>query len=52
VDSGISNQLLREFNARYGTAFVVVTHDDRRAGQCDRIVHLVDGRIDETALRP
>lgn len=44
-------QLLREFNARYGTAFVVVTHDDRLAHQCDRIVHLVDGRVDDAALR-
>ena len=39
-------RLLREFNARYGTAFVVVTHDDRLAEQCDRVVHLVDGKVD------
>lgn len=39
-------QLLRAFNRRYGTAFVIVTHDDRLAEQCDRIVHLVDGRVD------
>ena len=45
-------RLLREFNARYGTAFVVVTHDDRLAEQCDRIVHLVDGRVDRTVRRP
>ena len=38
-------QLLRDFNQRYGTAFVIVTHDDRLATRCDRIVHLVDGRI-------
>lgn len=44
-------RLLREFNTRYGTAFVVVTHDDRLAEQCDRIVHLVDGRVDRTARR-
>jgi lipoprotein-releasing system ATP-binding protein len=42
-------RLLREFNARYGTAFVVVTHDDRLARQCDRIVHLADGRVDRGA---
>jgi lipoprotein-releasing system ATP-binding protein len=44
-------QLLRTFNARHGTAFIVVTHDDRLADQCDRIVHLVDGRVHHT-IRP
>ena len=44
-------RLLREFNARYRTAFVVVTHDDRIADQCDRIVHLVDGRVDRSTRR-
>jgi len=39
-------RLLRDFNQRYGTAFVIVTHDDRLAARCDRIVHLVDGRVD------
>lgn len=39
-------QLLREINARYRTAFVIVTHDDRLAVRCDRIVHLVDGRVE------
>ncbi len=39
-------QLLRTFNQRFGTAFVIVTHDDRLAAQCDRVVHLLDGRIE------
>jgi len=39
-------RLLRDFNQRYGTTFVIVTHDDRLAARCDRIVHLVDGRVD------
>ena len=43
-------RLLRAFNQRYGTAFVIVTHDDRLAEQCDRVVHLVDGRIDSDTL--
>jgi lipoprotein-releasing system ATP-binding protein len=42
-------QLLREINERYHTAFVIVTHDDRLAVRCDRIVHLVDGRVDSDA---
>jgi lipoprotein-releasing system ATP-binding protein len=38
-------RLMRRFNEERGTAFVVVTHDPRIARQCDRIVHLVDGRV-------
>ncbi len=37
--------LLRRFNERYGTAFIVVTHDPRLAARCDRKIELVDGRI-------
>jgi lipoprotein-releasing system ATP-binding protein len=37
--------LLRAFNQRYHIAFIIVTHDDRLAARCDRIVHLVDGRV-------
>ena len=37
--------LLREVNVREQTTFLVVTHDPRLAGRCDRIVELVDGRI-------
>jgi lipoprotein-releasing system ATP-binding protein len=39
-------RLLRRFNENRGTAVLIVTHDDRLAARCDRIVHLVDGRID------
>jgi len=37
--------LLRRFNARFGTALLVVTHDPRLAARCDRVIELVDGRI-------
>ena len=39
-------ELLRSFNRELGTAFVIVTHDEAVAERCDRIVHMVDGRVD------
>ncbi len=42
--------LLRRFNERYGTAFLVVTHDPRLAARCDRNIELVDGRIVRDAM--
>ncbi|NJD09435.1 MAG: ABC transporter ATP-binding protein [Gemmatimonadetes bacterium] len=38
-------ELVRRINRERHTAFIIVTHDERIAHQCDRIVHLVDGRI-------
>ena len=38
-------RLLRRFNETRGTAFLIVTHDERIARQCDRVIHLVDGRV-------
>jgi lipoprotein-releasing system ATP-binding protein len=37
--------LLREFNRDHGSACLIVTHDPRLAQRCDRIIHLVDGKI-------
>jgi lipoprotein-releasing system ATP-binding protein len=37
--------LLRELNDRYGTSFIIVTHDDGLAARCDRVVHLIDGQV-------
>jgi lipoprotein-releasing system ATP-binding protein len=37
--------LMRQFNRRSGTAFLVVTHDSRIAERCDRLIELVDGRV-------
>ena len=46
--------LLRRMHAERGTSFIVVTHDQRLAARCDRLVELVDGRIarDEPVLAP
>jgi lipoprotein-releasing system ATP-binding protein len=41
--------LMRRMHHELGTAFVVVTHDPRLAARCDRIVELVDGRIESDA---
>lgn len=38
--------LLRHVNQSSGTSFLIVTHDPRLAERCDRIIELVDGRID------
>ncbi len=49
LDTGSSDrvfELLREINREEGTAFIVVTHDPRIAQRCDRIVELVDGRVE------
>jgi lipoprotein-releasing system ATP-binding protein len=37
--------LLRRFNAQFGCAVLVVTHDPRLSETCDRTISLVDGRI-------
>lgn len=37
--------LLREMNRKRGTAFVIVTHNEKLALQTDRLIQLEDGRI-------
>jgi lipoprotein-releasing system ATP-binding protein len=46
--------LLTECNQTCGTALLVVTHDPRMAARCERVIELVDGRIqsDERRARP
>lgn len=39
-------QLFRTFNREFGCAVLLVTHDPRMSGQCDRTITLVDGRIE------
>jgi lipoprotein-releasing system ATP-binding protein len=39
-------ELLRQANQRHGTTLLLVTHNTNLASRCDRIIELVDGRID------
>ena len=41
--------LFRHFNQAFGCAVLLVTHDPRLSGQCDRTLTLVDGRIERDA---
>ncbi len=38
-------ELLFSLNEEHGTTLVLVTHDARLAGRCDRIVRLEGGRV-------
>ncbi|MDX9733695.1 MAG: ABC transporter ATP-binding protein [Thermoanaerobaculia bacterium] len=38
-------ELLRRVSERHQTAFLVVTHDERIAARCDRVLTMVDGRV-------
>jgi len=45
-------ELMREVNRQDGTTFLVVTHNLDLARRCDRIIEVVDGRIQtDGALR-
>ncbi len=52
LDSGHSHevlQLLRRFNRERGQTLLLVTHDADVGAFCDRIIHMRDGLITETA---
>ena len=38
--------LMRRMHAEQGVSFLIVTHDTRLAARCDRVIELVDGRIE------
>jgi len=37
--------LLRDINEKFGTTFVIITHDRRIAEKADRIVEIADGKV-------
>lgn len=44
--------LLKAFNRRSDVAFLIVTHEEAIAAQCERVIHMVDGRIDSDRTHP
>ena len=49
LDTETTNKIcgsFREINQRFGTTFIVVTHDRGVAGKTDRIIEIRDGRIE------
>lgn len=49
LDTASSNEvfaLMRRMHAELKTSFLIVTHDPRLAARCDRVIELVDGRIE------
>jgi lipoprotein-releasing system ATP-binding protein len=40
-------KLMREVHAESKTTFLIVTHDERIADQCDRVIRIADGKIIE-----
>lgn len=43
--------LLRDINERFGTTFIIITHDRRIAEKADRIIEIADGRINLDVTR-
>jgi lipoprotein-releasing system ATP-binding protein len=41
--------LMRSMHAELNTSFVMVTHNQRLVARCDRVIEMVDGRIERDA---
>jgi lipoprotein-releasing system ATP-binding protein len=55
LDSETTNRIcesFREINQRFGTTFLVVTHDRQVAEKTDRIIEIRDGKIEKDVTRP
>ena len=39
-----------DLNREYGTTLVLVTHDDRLAARCDRVLRLTAGELEPESL--
>ncbi len=44
-------ELLQKLNERHGTAFIIVTHNEKLSQQTHRLIHLQDGQILEDRYR-
>jgi lipoprotein-releasing system ATP-binding protein len=54
LDSETTNKLcgsFREINQRFGTTFIVVTHDRQVAEKTDRIIEIRDGKIEKDTVK-
>jgi len=45
VSSAMVQNILKDLSHKHGRTVVVVTHDPAFAAQCDRTIHVVDGKI-------
>ena len=55
LDTASSDEVftvMRCMHAELNTSFLVVTHDPRLAARCDRLIELVDGRIERDEATP
>lgn len=43
--------ILRDINERFGTTFIIITHDRRIAEKADRIIEISDGRVSTDVRR-
>ena len=46
ANSALIYRTFRDINERFGTTFIVITHDRRIADQTDRVIELKDGRVE------